>query len=145
MPSDNPPPDTTPPPPGPLAKRRIADLPGDPTAREFLGHHHGDVPISLILIDHAPGDGPALHLHDYDEVIIVIEGEMTVTDGTTTVVVTAGEIAIAPARRPHAFTNTGTGRLRSIDIHTNNSFATQWLPAVNTDLAAACAVRTENT
>ena len=112
--------------PGRLAVVRIADLPGDTSARDFVGADHGGLPVSLIVIDHQPGDGPDLHEHDYAEVIVVIEGEMTITDGETTVVVTAGEIAIAPARRPHAFKNTGSSHLRSIDIHTHPEFVTRW-------------------
>jgi mannose-6-phosphate isomerase-like protein (cupin superfamily) len=113
--------------PRPLTSVRIDELPGDSAARNFLGHQHDDIPLSLIIVDHAPGDGPELHEHDYDEVIVVVEGEMTIPDGKRTTVVTAGEIAIAPAGRPHAFTNTGTGQLRSIDIHANPTFITRWL------------------
>jgi mannose-6-phosphate isomerase-like protein (cupin superfamily) len=117
---------TTSSPPGRLAVVRIADLPGDASARDFVGAAHGTLPVSLIVIDHQPGDGPDLHEHDYDEVIVVIEGEMTITDGAESAVVIAGEIAIAPARRPHAFKNTGAGCLRSIDIHTHPEFVTRW-------------------
>jgi quercetin dioxygenase-like cupin family protein len=113
--------------PGPLALVTVDKLPGNEAARDFIGADHNGLPISIIIIDHKPGDGPELHRHDYPEVIIVIDGEMTITDGEHTVIARAGDIAIAPAGRPHAFTNTGTEQLRSIDIHLSHVFRTDWL------------------
>jgi mannose-6-phosphate isomerase-like protein (cupin superfamily) len=34
---------------------------------------------------------------------------------------------IAPPGVPHAFKNTGGGRLRSVDIHASPVFNTEWL------------------
>ena len=34
---------------------------------------------------------------------------------------------VAPPGMPHAFMNTGTGRLRSVDIHASPVFVTEWL------------------
>ena len=42
---------------------QIDDLPDTEHAHEFVGADHGDVPVSLILVDSAPGAGPALHRH----------------------------------------------------------------------------------
>lgn len=94
---------------------------------EFEGYQHGDAGISAILVDVAPGDGPRLHQHPYEEVFIIQEGRATYTIGATTVEATAGQIAIVPAGVPHKFINSGSGRLRQVDIHHSPRFITQWL------------------
>jgi mannose-6-phosphate isomerase-like protein (cupin superfamily) len=32
-----------------------------------------------------------------------------------------------PAGQPHRFVNSGSGRLRQIDIHLNSRYVTEWL------------------
>jgi quercetin dioxygenase-like cupin family protein len=83
--------------------------------------------VSVIAVDAAPGAGPALHRHPYEEVFVVLEGEATFTLGDETRVARAGEIVVAPANVPHAFKNAGGGRLRQVDIHVNPRFETEWL------------------
>jgi quercetin dioxygenase-like cupin family protein len=83
--------------------------------------------ISLICVDLAPGHGPALHRHPYTEVFVVTEGEATFTLGDTERVVRAGEIVVAPAGVAHRFVNSGTDRLRQVDIHEHPRFRTDWL------------------
>jgi mannose-6-phosphate isomerase-like protein (cupin superfamily) len=75
----------------------------------------------------APGRGPSLHTHDYAEVIVVLEGLATFTDGTASHEVSAGHVVLIPAGQPHGFTNTGDGPLRQIDIHVANTFSTDWV------------------
>jgi mannose-6-phosphate isomerase-like protein (cupin superfamily) len=94
---------------------------------DFEGYLHGDAGVSVILVDMAPGEGPKLHKHPYEEVFIIQEGTATYTIGSTTVEAKAGQIAIVPAGMPHKFINTGTGRLRQVDIHHSPRFITQWL------------------
>ena len=48
---------------------------------ELQGKDCGEPGISLILVDAPPGRGPALHVHDYAEVMIVLEGTATFTAG----------------------------------------------------------------
>src|SRR5215218_1459408 len=88
------------------------------TAGEFEGHEHGGTGISMIFVDSEPGRGPSLHRHDYDEVFVVQEGRATMS---------AGDIVVVPAGQPHAFVNSGTGRLRQIDIHLSPRYVTEWL------------------
>jgi mannose-6-phosphate isomerase-like protein (cupin superfamily) len=104
-----------------------ADLAPGTFSLELEGKDHGRPGISLILVDAEPGAGPALHRHDYAEVMIVQSGTVTFTDGNTTRDVTAGHVVIIPAGEPHAFRNTGDTRLRQIDIHVADAFATDWL------------------
>ena len=94
---------------------------------ELQGKDHGNPGISLILVDAAPGRGPSLHTHPYAEIMIVQEGSATFTDGENEREVEAGNVVVIPAREPHGFKNTGTGRLRQIDIHVADGFQTEWL------------------
>ncbi len=83
--------------------------------------------ISVIAVDSQPGEGPALHRHQYPEVFVVIEGQATFTLGGEERVVDAGQVAVAPAGIPHRFVNSGPGRLVQVDIHENQRFVTEWL------------------
>jgi mannose-6-phosphate isomerase-like protein (cupin superfamily) len=106
---------------------RRSDLPWSEFAHEFIGADHGGVAITFLLADAEPGQGPRLHRHPYDEVIVVLEGSATLDDGTETREVEAGDVVVIPAEQPHAFINTGVGPLRQIDIHATSRFVTEWL------------------
>jgi mannose-6-phosphate isomerase-like protein (cupin superfamily) len=94
---------------------------------ELEGQDHGEPGVSLILVDAAPGRGPSLHRHDYAEIMVVLEGTATFSDGNSSREVSAGHVVIVPAGTPHEFSNTGDGPLKQIDIHVADSFATDWL------------------
>jgi mannose-6-phosphate isomerase-like protein (cupin superfamily) len=94
---------------------------------EFEGGEHGGTGISMIFVDAAPGGGPSLHRHDYDEVFVVQEGQATMTAGDRELVVSAGDIVVVPAGQPHGFVNSGEGPLRQIDIHLSPRYVTEWL------------------
>ena len=94
---------------------------------EFEGYLYGNINVSVILVDLPPGEGPKLHVHPYEEVFIIQEGCATYTIGSTTLEARAGQIAIVPAGIPHKFINSGSGRLRQVDIHHSPRFVTQWL------------------
>jgi quercetin dioxygenase-like cupin family protein len=83
--------------------------------------------VSIIAVETAPGDGPALHRHPYNEVFVVLEGEASFTLGATSRAVRGGEVVLAPAGVPHRFINSGRGILRQVDIHENPAFQTDWL------------------
>jgi mannose-6-phosphate isomerase-like protein (cupin superfamily) len=106
--------------------QRFEDLPFSKIAREFVGEDHGAT-VTFLLVEAAPGDGPRLHRHPYEEIFIVQEGEATfrLADGER--IVRAGEIVLVPAGQPHAFKNTGAGPLRQVDIHASPRFVTEWL------------------
>jgi mannose-6-phosphate isomerase-like protein (cupin superfamily) len=94
---------------------------------EFEGHEHGGTGISIIFVDSAPGGGPALHRHDYDEVFIVQEGRATMTAGDRQIEAGPGDIVVVPAGTPHGFVNSGEGQLCQIDIHLSPRYVTEWL------------------
>jgi mannose-6-phosphate isomerase-like protein (cupin superfamily) len=106
---------------------KLDRLPATDIARELVGADHGGVGVCVIFVDAPPGGGPALHKHTYEEVFITLEGVATFTAGADQVVAGAGDVVIVPAGMPHAFTNTGDGRLRQIDIHASPTFITEWL------------------
>ena len=110
---------------------RVVDL-ADPTrgddANEFQGHYLG-AGVSLIVVDAPPGSGPKLHRHPYEEVFVVQEGTATFTAGDETIEVKGGQVVVVPAGVAHKFVNSGTGRLRQVDIHASERFVTEWLEA----------------
>jgi mannose-6-phosphate isomerase-like protein (cupin superfamily) len=90
------------------------------------GYHLG-ANVSFIVVDAPPGGGPRLHRHPYEEVFVVQEGSATFTAGDETTEVEGGQVVVVPAGVPHKFMNSGTGRLRQVDIHASDRFVTEWL------------------
>lgn len=104
----------------------LADPASGEVAYEFEGYRHG-VGVSVIVVDAAPGEGPKLHRHPYEEVFVVLDGPVTLTAGDRTVEATTGQVAVVPAGLPHKFVNPSGGRLRQVDIHVSDRFVTEWL------------------
>ena len=105
----------------------VSEMQRSHLSRELQGKDCGRPGVSLILVEAAPGRGPSLHSHDYAEVMIVLEGTATFTDGERSREVGAGHVVVVPAGRPHGFVNTGDRPLRQVDIHVADAFATDWL------------------
>jgi quercetin dioxygenase-like cupin family protein len=101
-------------------------LPWSEIARELVGAEHG-LDITIVFVDAEPGRGVAMHRHPYAEVFIVLEGQATFTVSGAQEQARAGDILVASANEPHSFVNSGTGRLRQIDIHLSPIFNTEWL------------------
>ena len=94
---------------------------------QLQGKDCGEPGVSLILVEAPPGRGPSLHTHDYAEVMVILEGTLTLTDGETSREAGAGEVVVVPAGQPHGFTNTGDASLKQVNIHVADAFATDWL------------------
>ena len=58
---------------------------------------------------------------------MVQEGSATFTAGKDVIEVNCGQVVVVPAGVPHKFVNSGTGRLRQVDIHASGRFVTEWL------------------
>jgi quercetin dioxygenase-like cupin family protein len=101
-------------------------LPDSGNSYRFDGAAH-DAPVSFFLLHTKPGEGPGLHHHPYAETFIVQEGQATFTVGDETIEAHAGHIVVAPAQVPHAFVNSGTDVLRSVNIHPVSEMETVWL------------------
>ena len=93
---------------------------------EFEGTDYG-VGACVILVDMVPGDRIRLHRHTYPEIFIVQEGTATYRVGSSTEEVMAPRTLIVAAGVPHGFTNTGSTRLKQVDIHLSPRFITEWL------------------
>lgn len=87
------------------------------TAYLFQGGEQGGVPISFFWVFTLPGGGPGLHIHPYEEVFVMQQGQATFTIGDTTFEVRGGEIVVAPANTPHKFKNSGEESLQMLSIH----------------------------
>jgi quercetin dioxygenase-like cupin family protein len=105
---------------------RADSLPDSGSSYRFDGADHA-APVSFFLIHSEPGEGPGLHTHPYAETFIVEEGRATFTVGDDTLEAHAGDIVVAPANVPHAFVNSGSGVLRSVNIHPVPEMETTWL------------------
>ena len=87
---------------------------------------HSDA-LSIITTDMAPGRGPELHRHPYEEVFVILEGEATFTLGDAQRVAGPGDFVVAPPGVAHGFKNTGSSQLRSVNIHAAPEFVTERL------------------
>ncbi len=96
-------------------------------ARIFNGAQHELPTVSLMLAELQPGEGPAWHRHDYDEVFVISEGEATYTIGDEVIHADAGTVVLAPAGVPHTFVNSGTGILRQTAVHVAPKVQIEWL------------------
>jgi quercetin dioxygenase-like cupin family protein len=117
------------------------ELGGSRDARVFTGADHGDVPISLFMVDGRPGSGPAPHRHPYPELFVVHAGRAEFQADGERVQAAAGDLLVAPAGSAHRFTNVGTGRLRLTAIHTAARMETEWLAPEQREQAAAATPR----
>ena len=97
------------------------------TDAELQGHEADGVNVSLIFVDNGPGQGPRLHRHPYHEIFIILEGQTTFTVGSVALEAGAGQIVVVRPGVAHKFVNSGSGRLRQIDIHASSTFITEWL------------------
>jgi quercetin dioxygenase-like cupin family protein len=92
------------------------DIPGSERARKFEGKDHGSS-VSFFLSRHAPGEGPDLHRHPYEETFICQAGSCTFTVGDEEITAEPGHVVIVPPNTPHKFVNSGSGRLQQVSIH----------------------------
>jgi quercetin dioxygenase-like cupin family protein len=84
---------------------------------KFEGNRFGEVNLSFFYVDAEPGAGPDLHFHPYEEVFVILEGQATFTIAGQTITASSGDVLLAPPNTPHKFINSGTGRLRTMNIH----------------------------
>ncbi len=97
------------------------------TAYRFQGGEHGDIPISFFWLFTLPGRGPDLHVHPYEEVFVMQQGQATFTIGNETLEVKGGEIVVAPANTPHKFKNSGEKPLQMVSIHPSKQVIQRFL------------------
>jgi len=108
---------------------RKEELPLIGSSYNFVGAEQGDVDISMFMVEAQPGRGAPLHLHEYDEIVLIQEGISRLVVGDEIHEGRAGDIVVVKAGSPHGFVNAGSGVLKQIDIHVNSCFRQTNLPA----------------
>jgi quercetin dioxygenase-like cupin family protein len=99
-------------------------LPEAEGARVFAGAEHGAL-VSIGLIDAAPGEEQAPHVHPVEEVTAVLEGAATFFLGAQQArIVRAGQVVRVPAGVPHRWAATADSRLRAVAAHGAAEIAT---------------------
>lgn len=101
---------------------RKTDLPLIGSSYNFVGADHQGVPMSVYFVEMEPGRGAPLHTHEYDEVLITIEGRARAVVGDDVREAGPGDIVVVKAGTPHGFVNIGDGVLKQIDIHSSSRF-----------------------
>lgn len=101
---------------------RQQDLPFVGMSHQFIGADHGDVGISVYLVNSPPGRGPRSHRHPYDEIAFVREGRGRWTVNGETIEAGPGDILVVKAGEIHSFLNIGDGPLVQMDVHVNSRF-----------------------
>jgi quercetin dioxygenase-like cupin family protein len=87
-----------------------------PTPLVHLRGEHSNGELAVIETTPAPGAGPPLHHHDFDEAFYVLEGRLTFRLGDETVTAGPGELIFAPRGVDHTFANLGDSAARQLII-----------------------------
>jgi mannose-6-phosphate isomerase-like protein (cupin superfamily) len=101
---------------------RKEDLPLIGISYNFVGAEQGDVAISMFLVEAPPGRGAPLHVHEYDEIVLLQEGQSRFVIGDVIRETQPGDILVVKARTLHGFINAGSGVLKQLDIHVSPRF-----------------------
>jgi quercetin dioxygenase-like cupin family protein len=92
-------------------------LPEAEGGRVFAGAEHG-APVSVALVDAAPGEEQAPHAHPVEEVVVVQTGAATFFLGTQQArIVRANQVVRIPAGVTHRWVVAGDDRLRAVAVH----------------------------
>ena len=101
---------------------RQEDLPFVGSSHQFVGTDHGDVNVSVFLLNAQPGRGPGPHRHPYDEIQFVREGRGRWTVEGRVFEAGAGDILVIKAGEVHSFTCIGDAPLVQLDVHLSPRF-----------------------
>jgi len=123
---------------------RKEDLPFIGSSYNFVGADQGAVAVSIFIIEAQPGRGAPLHFHEYDEIVLVLEGESRFVIGDTVRDAHPGDILVVKARTPHGFINAGTGILKQYDIHVNPRFRQENIEPTETSRKAGLPERSHH-
>jgi quercetin dioxygenase-like cupin family protein len=104
----------------------VTELQGNGVASRFEGKDHGAT-VSFFVSRFAPGEGPALHRHPYEETFIVEEGRATFAVDGKTIEARAGQVVVVPAGAAHGFVNSGPAILRQVSIHPSDRMIQEWV------------------
>ena len=107
---------------------RQRDLPFVGSSHQFVGADHGDVAVSVFLLNALPGKGPGPHRHPYDEVQFIKKGRGLYVVAGHEFEAGTGDILVIKAGEIHSFKNTGDTPLVQVDVHLSPRFIQENLP-----------------
>jgi len=88
-------------------------------ARKLLGRGDSSEHMTLNLLESAPGSGgPATHVHEFDQLFYILEGEMTVEAALQTFAARPGDLVVLPAGVPHTQYNRASSPERHLALLT---------------------------
>ena len=87
----------------------LAEFPMRPgiMGKWIAGHEHGSSTLSVLSNVVEPNTAVPRHYHDYEEVILVEEGQIWIALEEAKLSVTRGQLAIIPPTKVHAWGNAG--------------------------------------
>ena len=88
----------------------------------LLRGEQSDGQVAVIETAPAPGVGPPLHHHDFDEAFYVLDGELAFQLRDEIVRVGPGELIFAPRGVPHTFANLSDAPARQLIVCTPAGF-----------------------
>jgi mannose-6-phosphate isomerase-like protein (cupin superfamily) len=83
----------------------------------FQGEDLGTDVTVLFFVTEELGEGPRWHVHPYDEIFIIRQGNALFTIGDKKIEAATGDVLLGPAKIPHKYHNLGPGILETTDIH----------------------------
>jgi quercetin dioxygenase-like cupin family protein len=84
----------------------------------FQGFEHG-AETSFFVVTSKPGRGAPKHRHPYEEIFVVLEGEIEVIVDGQLEMISGGSIRIIPPRAWHQFTNRSDHPCLMVNIHSS--------------------------
>ncbi len=84
----------------------------------FQGFEHG-AQTSFFVVTSRPGRGAPKHRHPYEEIFVVLEGEIEVIVDGQREMITGGTIRIIPPGAWHEFTNRSDHPCLMVNIHSS--------------------------
>lgn len=100
--------------------------PGEYTHR-LPGEAYGFESLSFIVTDTQPNGGPNLHVHEFEEAHVLLEGTARYRLGDKTFTAEAPYIVKVPAGVPHTFINAGTKPFNLIAVFASKSLGSKRL------------------
>ena len=102
--------------------------PGEFTHR-LDGEKYGFESLSLIITNTQPNGGPNLHVHDFEEAHVLLEGTAKYQMGEKTFTAEAPYVVKVPAGVPHTFVNAGTKPFNLVAVFASKRLGSKRLGA----------------
>ena len=94
----------------------------------FHGFEQG-ANVSLFIVHFSPGNGPKKHRHPYEEIFLLLDGEIEATIDGQPQTIGKDQIAVVPAGTWHEFKVCSEGPVAMVNIHPVPKMITEWAPA----------------